>query len=125
MARVDEDGFITLTGRLARFAKIGGEMVPLEKIEESLHQILNTNERLFAVTSVPDEKKGERVVVLHTTLNGVSLRQVCQDLPNRGLPNLGLPGERDFFEIPEMPVLGTGKLDLRRVKELALERARV
>jgi acyl-[acyl-carrier-protein]-phospholipid O-acyltransferase/long-chain-fatty-acid--[acyl-carrier-protein] ligase len=124
MARVDEDGFITLTGRLARFAKIGGEMVPLEKIEDSLHQIVNTAERLFAVTSVPDEKKGERVVVLHTMLNGVSLRQVCQDLPNRGLPNLGLPGERDFFEIAEMPVLGTGKLDLKRVKELALERAR-
>jgi acyl-[acyl-carrier-protein]-phospholipid O-acyltransferase/long-chain-fatty-acid--[acyl-carrier-protein] ligase len=124
MAFVDQDGFITLTGRLARFAKIGGEMVPLEKIEESLHQIVNTSDRLFAVTSVPDDKKGERVVVLHTTLNGVSLRQVCQDLPNRGLPNLGLPGERDFFEIAEMPVLGTGKLDLRRVKELALERAR-
>jgi len=76
------------------------------------------------VTAVPDEKKGERVVVLHTTLNGVNLRQVCQALPEQGLPSLGLPGERDFYEITEMPLLGTGKLDLKRVKELALERTR-
>jgi acyl-[acyl-carrier-protein]-phospholipid O-acyltransferase/long-chain-fatty-acid--[acyl-carrier-protein] ligase len=77
---------------------------------------------MCAVTSVPDDKKGERVVVLHLPLNGMDIRQLCQNLSRRGLPNLGLPGERDFFLIPEMPVLGSGKLDLKRVKEMALEK---
>jgi acyl-[acyl-carrier-protein]-phospholipid O-acyltransferase/long-chain-fatty-acid--[acyl-carrier-protein] ligase len=123
IGKFDEDGFITLTGRLARFAKIGGEMVPLERIEEELHAILGASERVCAVTSVPDEKRGERIVVLHLPLNGAEVRGVCQQLTERGLPSLGLPGERDFFQIVEMPVLGSGKLDLKRVKELALEKA--
>ncbi len=122
IGKFDSDGFITLTGRLARFAKIGGEMVPLERIEEELNVILGATERTCAVTSVPDDKRGERVVVLHVPLNGMDIRQLCQQLTRRGLPNLGLPGERDFFLIPEMPVLGSGKLDLKRVKELALEK---
>jgi acyl-[acyl-carrier-protein]-phospholipid O-acyltransferase/long-chain-fatty-acid--[acyl-carrier-protein] ligase len=122
MGKFDADGFITLTGRQARFAKIGGEMVPLERIEEELNAILGVVDRMCAVTSVPDDKKGERVVVLHLPLNGMDIRQLCQNLSRRGLPNLGLPGERDFFLIPEMPVLGSGKLDLKRVKEMALER---
>jgi acyl-[acyl-carrier-protein]-phospholipid O-acyltransferase/long-chain-fatty-acid--[acyl-carrier-protein] ligase len=122
MAKIDEDGFVTITGRLSRFAKVGGEMVPLEKVEEELHHVLGTNERVCAVTSVPDEKKGERLVVLHTPLNGTDVRQLCQQLGGRGLPNLWVPGERDFYEIPELPILGSGKLDLKRLKELAVER---
>jgi acyl-[acyl-carrier-protein]-phospholipid O-acyltransferase/long-chain-fatty-acid--[acyl-carrier-protein] ligase len=123
IGKFDEDGFITLTGRLARFAKIGGEMVPLERIEEELHAILGANERVCAVTSVPDEKRGERVVVLHLPLNGAEVRGLCQQLTERGLPSLGLPSERDFFQVAEMPVLGSGKLDLKRIKELGLEKA--
>src|SRR5207248_3842424 len=65
MGRVDEDGFVTLTGRLARFAKVGGEMVPLEKVEEELHEVLGTSDRVCAVTCVPDESRGERLVVLY------------------------------------------------------------
>ncbi|HJT77153.1 MAG TPA: AMP-binding protein, partial [Gemmataceae bacterium] len=121
MARIDKDGFVTITGRLARFAKIGGEMVPLQKIEEELHGILETCEQVCVVTAVPDEKKGERVVVLHLPLPGTDPRQLSERLTGRGLPSLGLPGERDFYLVPEIPVLGTGKLDLKRVKELALE----
>jgi acyl-[acyl-carrier-protein]-phospholipid O-acyltransferase/long-chain-fatty-acid--[acyl-carrier-protein] ligase len=124
MARIDEDGFVTITGRLSRFAKIGGEMVPLEKVEEELHTILGTNERVCAVTAVPDEKKGERLVVLHTHLNGTDVRHLCQQLSTRGLPNLWLPGERDFYEIAELPILGSGKLDLKRLKDMAVERTR-
>jgi len=122
IGKFDSDGFITLTGRLARFAKIAGEMVPLERIEEELNAILGVAERTCAVTSVPDDKKGERIVVLHLPLDRMEVRCLCQQLSTRGLPNLGLPGERDFFLIPEMPVLGSGKLDLRRIKELALEK---
>jgi acyl-[acyl-carrier-protein]-phospholipid O-acyltransferase/long-chain-fatty-acid--[acyl-carrier-protein] ligase len=124
MARFDEDGFITLTGRLARFAKIGGEMVPLERIEEELNGLLGGSERLCAVTAVPDEKKGERLVVLHLPLNGMDARQLCQQLNGKGLPNLWLPAERDFYPIEELPILGSGKVDLKRLKELALAKTR-
>jgi acyl-[acyl-carrier-protein]-phospholipid O-acyltransferase/long-chain-fatty-acid--[acyl-carrier-protein] ligase len=124
MGRVDEEGYFTLTGRMARFAKVGGEMVPLERIEEELHLILQTTERVCAVTCVPDESRGERLVVLHLGTNGVPVRSLCQQLGARGLPNLWLPSERDFFQVPELPLLGSGKVNLQRVKELALELAR-
>jgi acyl-[acyl-carrier-protein]-phospholipid O-acyltransferase/long-chain-fatty-acid--[acyl-carrier-protein] ligase len=119
IGKFDDDGFIYLTDRLARFSKIGGEMVPHQKIEDELHAILGTVDKTFAVTAVPDERKGERLIVLHTPLNGANVHQLWQTLNSRGLPNLWVPGERDFFEIPEMPVLGTGKMDLRRIKEIA------
>jgi acyl-[acyl-carrier-protein]-phospholipid O-acyltransferase/long-chain-fatty-acid--[acyl-carrier-protein] ligase len=124
MARIDEDGFITLTGRLARFAKIGGEMVPLEKIEEELHGLLETTERVLAVASVPDERKGERLVVLHLHTASCDVRGLSRGLSERGLPNLWLPGERDFFPVEHLPVLGSGKLDLKQVKEMALAAVR-
>ena len=124
MARIDEDGFITLTGRLARFAKIGGEMVPLEKIEEELHYLLETTERVLAVASVPDERKGERLVVLHLHTTCCDVRVLSRGLSERGLPNLWVPGERDFFPVGHLPVLGSGKLDLKQVKEMALAAVR-
>jgi acyl-[acyl-carrier-protein]-phospholipid O-acyltransferase / long-chain-fatty-acid--[acyl-carrier-protein] ligase len=123
IAKLDEDGFITITDRLARFSKIAGEMVPHQKIEDELHKALETGERVFAVTSVPDERRGERLVVLHALLpGGVTLHEVWLRLSEAGLPNLWIPDERDFVEIPELPVLGTGKLDLKRIKDLARER---
>jgi acyl-[acyl-carrier-protein]-phospholipid O-acyltransferase / long-chain-fatty-acid--[acyl-carrier-protein] ligase len=122
IAKMDEEGFITLTGRLSRFSKIGGEMVPHEKIEYQLQEILGTTERQVVVTSVPDEAKGERLVVIHLPLTGTDPRQLLQQLSSRGLPNLWVPRERDFFAIPELPVLGSGKVDLQKIKELALEK---
>ncbi len=124
MGRIDEDGYITLTGRLSRFAKIGGEMVPLEKIEEELHGLLQTSERLLAVAAVPDERKGERLVVLHLATLETPVPQLCRGLSERGLPNLWVPGERDFFAVPQLPLLGSGKLDLKGVKEMALYHSR-
>ncbi|TMQ33760.1 MAG: acyl-[ACP]--phospholipid O-acyltransferase, partial [Planctomycetota bacterium] len=124
IARYDEDGFLTITDRLARFSKIGGEMVPHQKIEDELHQILGTTERIVVVTAVPDERKGERLIVLHTPVESMNTHQLWEKLNDRGLPNLWLPGERDFIQIPEMPVLGTGKVDLKRAKEMALEHTR-
>jgi acyl-[acyl-carrier-protein]-phospholipid O-acyltransferase/long-chain-fatty-acid--[acyl-carrier-protein] ligase len=124
MAKIDPDGFIAITGRVARFAKVGGEMVPLEKIEEDLHDVLQTHDRILAVTAVPDERKGERIVVLHLPLNGAEPRTLSQRLSEKGLPNLWVPGERDFYLVPEMPILGSGKLDIKRVREMALERVK-
>ena len=53
---------------------------------------------------------------------GVEVRQLCQKLADRNLPNLWLPKERDFYAVTELPLLGSGKLDLKRVKEMALEK---
>jgi acyl-[acyl-carrier-protein]-phospholipid O-acyltransferase/long-chain-fatty-acid--[acyl-carrier-protein] ligase len=124
MARFDEDGFLIITGRLNRFSKIGGEMVPHQNIEEALHAIVGTTDQFFAVTAVPDERRGERLIVLHLPLNGVTRNQLCDQLGAKGLPNLWIPSERDFFEVTELPVLGSGKLDLKRVKDLALSIAK-
>ena len=63
---MEEDGFLTITDRLSRFSKIGGEMVPHIRIEDKLHELADVTEQVFAVTALPDEKKGERIVVLHT-----------------------------------------------------------
>ncbi|MBZ5500993.1 MAG: MFS transporter [Acidobacteriia bacterium] len=120
IAAEDEDGFLTITDRLNRFSKIGGEMVPHIKIEETLHELAGTSERKFAVAAVPDGKKGERLVVLHT-LPPEKLAAVLESLPQAGLPNLWTPRPSQFFFVEELPHLGTGKLDLRRIRELALE----
>jgi acyl-[acyl-carrier-protein]-phospholipid O-acyltransferase/long-chain-fatty-acid--[acyl-carrier-protein] ligase len=120
IAAEDEDGFLTITDRLSRFSKIGGEMVPHIKIEESLHEVISADEQCFVVTGVPDGKKGERLVVLHT-LNADALSAALEKLPSAGLPNLWTPRANQFFRIDELPLLGTGKLDLRRVKQMALE----
>ncbi len=123
LARLDEDGFITITGREERFAKVGGEMVPLEKIEEEIHHALETSDRAVAVTAIPDLRRGERLIVLHLPLNGVDVEQIRHRLGTRGLPLICIPSARDFYPVEELPVLGSGKLDLKRCKQRALELA--
>ncbi len=121
---IDDDGFIHVTGRESRFSKIGGEMVPHIKLEESLCELLGTQDEeglSLAVTAVPDAKKGERLIVLHTRLEK-SPEDLCRQLSQAGLPNLFIPSADSFLQVPEIPVLGTGKLDLRGLKALALER---
>ncbi len=119
MAKIDDDGFITITGRLSRFAKIAGEMIPLEKLEEEMHAVLGTNDRVLAVAAVPDDRRGERLIVLHLPTLAMAPRELGKLLGERGIPNLWIPGDRDYFVVHEMPVLGTGKLDLKKVKDLA------
>jgi acyl-[acyl-carrier-protein]-phospholipid O-acyltransferase/long-chain-fatty-acid--[acyl-carrier-protein] ligase len=120
IAAQDEDGFLTITDRLSRFSKIGGEMVPHIKIEEQLHELAGGTEQCFAVTGVPDGKKGERLVVLHTMAPD-TLEEILDRLSRSGLPNLWVPRANQFFAVEELPHLGTGKLDLRRIREIALE----
>jgi acyl-[acyl-carrier-protein]-phospholipid O-acyltransferase/long-chain-fatty-acid--[acyl-carrier-protein] ligase len=123
IARLDEDGFLTITDRLSRFSKIGGEMVPHLKIEEAITQALGaapeTEAPLVAVAGVPDEQKGERLVVLHTRLP-VPVDEVWQRLTESDLPKLWVPRRDAFHEIDEMPLLGTGKLDLKGLKTMAM-----
>jgi len=123
IARVDGDGFIHITGRLSRFSKIGGEMVPHIKIEEALETMLGQDEEQIhaAVTAVPDAKKGERLVVIHLPLDKTPA-EICRELATRGLPNLWIPSTDSFCQVQEIPVLGSGKLDLKRLKDLAVEK---
>jgi acyl-[acyl-carrier-protein]-phospholipid O-acyltransferase/long-chain-fatty-acid--[acyl-carrier-protein] ligase len=118
IAQFDEDGFLQITGRLSRFSKIGGEMVPHLKIEEKLQETAGVAEISFVVTGVPDEKKGERLIVLHR-LAEKDLPACLEKFSACDLPNLWKPKAGDFFRVENFPMLGTGKLDLRGVKELA------
>ena len=122
VATIDADGFITITGRLARFSKLGGEMVPHLKVEEALTRALKIPEEelRLVVTAVPDERKGERLVVLHTGLSQPP-EELCRALQTSGLPPLWIPSADSFRQIDIIPVLGTGKLDLKHVKDIAAE----
>jgi acyl-[acyl-carrier-protein]-phospholipid O-acyltransferase / long-chain-fatty-acid--[acyl-carrier-protein] ligase len=120
IAAEDEDGFLTVTDRLSRFSKIGGEMVPHIQVEELLQEIAGETDQTFVVTGVADGKKGERLVVLHT-LAPEELEPVLEKLAQSGLPNLWTPRANQFFAVPELPHLGTGKLDLRRIREMAVQ----
>jgi acyl-[acyl-carrier-protein]-phospholipid O-acyltransferase/long-chain-fatty-acid--[acyl-carrier-protein] ligase len=66
IATLDDDGFLTITDRLSRFSKIGGEMVPHRRVEEALQLASGEELQICAVTGVPDERKGEQLAVLHT-----------------------------------------------------------
>jgi acyl-[acyl-carrier-protein]-phospholipid O-acyltransferase / long-chain-fatty-acid--[acyl-carrier-protein] ligase len=118
IAALDEDGFLQITDRLSRFSKIGGEMVPHIKVEEELHELAGATEQTFVVTSVADEKKGERLVVLHKLADD-KLQPVLEKLTASDLPNLWKPKADSFLRMEVFPMLGTGKLDLRKVKEVA------
>ncbi|MED5453318.1 MAG: acyl-[ACP]--phospholipid O-acyltransferase, partial [Verrucomicrobiota bacterium] len=116
-----DDGFITITDRLSRFSKIGGEMVPHIKVEEKLHELGELTEQTFVVTGVPDEKKGERLVVIYQNLDEVVLEVINEKLITSDLPNIWKPRSDQFFKVDALPYLGTGKLDLKQIKTVALE----
>lgn len=115
---MDERGFIFIKGRLSRFSKIGGEMVPHGAIEEAIQKILGLDGDALqiAVTGRPDEAKGE-ALVLATTLPDLDLAALGRKLADAGFPNLWIP--REMKRVPAIPVLGTGKLDIRALAQLA------
>jgi len=121
IAMVDDDGFLTITDRLSRFSKIGGEMVPHGKVEEALQQAVGADVPVFAVTGIPDDRKGEQLAVLHT-LDESRISEILAKLSANGLPNLFIPPRGNFLKVEALPVLGTGKMDLRRLKQIAMER---
>jgi acyl-[acyl-carrier-protein]-phospholipid O-acyltransferase/long-chain-fatty-acid--[acyl-carrier-protein] ligase len=120
IARIDDDGFLYITDRLSRFSKIGGEMVPHGRVEEALHEAASLTIPTFAVTAVPDEKKGERLAVLHT-YDEKKIPDLVKHLLESGLPNLFIPRADQFIKVDALPMLGTGKLDLRQLKQIASE----
>jgi acyl-[acyl-carrier-protein]-phospholipid O-acyltransferase/long-chain-fatty-acid--[acyl-carrier-protein] ligase len=118
LGRFDEDGFLYIEGRLSRFSKIGGEMVPHETVEHKIVSALGLShegERAIAIASVIDEAKGEALVLLSTL--PIDQQQLREQLRAAGMPNLWIP--RTIMQVEQIPVLATGKLDLRRCSELA------
>ena len=117
---INDEGFVVITDRLARFSKIAGEMIPHGAVEERLLAALASTDLLLAVTAVPDEKKGERIAVVYDQgqLDEAKVKQAIEqaELPNLWKPSLLVPAEA-------IPLLGSGKLDLKGLKKLAEEAA--
>jgi len=121
LGRFDEDGFLYIEGRLSRFSKIGGEMVPHEAIEGKIVDLLGLSERderPFAIMGVQDEAKGEALVLLSAV--DVDLAELRSKLHDSGVANLWIP--KQIQRVESIPVLASGKLDLKKCKELVLEK---
>jgi acyl-[acyl-carrier-protein]-phospholipid O-acyltransferase/long-chain-fatty-acid--[acyl-carrier-protein] ligase len=118
IAKVDPDDRITITGRLSRFSKIAGEMVPHELVENEIQTLLDTDTRTVAVSGAPDESKGEKLIVFHTEIN-LTPEEIIGKLREKELPNLWIPKAENFRKIESFPLLGSGKLDLAALKKMA------
>ncbi|NBD37729.1 MAG: AMP-binding protein [Verrucomicrobia bacterium] len=123
LARIDKDGFVFIEGRISRFSKLGGEMVPHGKVEQEISQAFQLDDAelpLVAVTGVSDDVKGEALVVLAA----VEIRpaQLRERLLERGIPNLWIP--RSVYRVNEIPCLASGKLDLKSLNDLAARKFR-
>jgi len=116
IATVGENGFITITDRLSRFSKIAGEMVPHIRIEEMMSEALMCE---CAVTALPDEKKGEKLVAFYTC--EAPAGDVWALLSGTDLPKLWIPKRENLRRIDTIPATASGKKDLKRIKELAGE----
>jgi acyl-[acyl-carrier-protein]-phospholipid O-acyltransferase/long-chain-fatty-acid--[acyl-carrier-protein] ligase len=119
IGRFDEDGFLFIEGRLSRFSKIGGEMVPHETIEQKIMTALNIEQgdRFVAIMGIPDSAKGEALVLLSSI--DIDMAQLRPALTQSGLPNLWIP--KTVRRVDAIPVLASGKLDLVGCKKLAEE----
>jgi acyl-[acyl-carrier-protein]-phospholipid O-acyltransferase/long-chain-fatty-acid--[acyl-carrier-protein] ligase len=113
---------------MSRFSKIGGEMVPHLRIEEEIARFVDSDDDAadhdgpdirVAVTAVPDPHKGERIIVVHKPLSK-SVEEIRDALSAAGLPNIWNPAADSFLEVEQIPMLGTGKLDLKGLQQLAL-----
>lgn len=123
LGRFDEDGFLFIEGRLSRFSKIAGEMVPHVTVEQKISEAFGwdqTEKPVVAVTGIPDTAKGEALVLL--TTEPITVEELRARLLDGGLPNLWIP--RNIQRVESIPMLGSGKLDLKGCQELALTSAR-
>jgi len=120
---LDADGFLHVTDRRGRFSKIGGEMVPHVRVEAAIVEAAGCPEEAVAVTSLPDPKRGERLAVIYTDM-GMPPAEVHRRLLAGPLPKLWVPSAEDFVRADAIPILGTGKVDLRGVRDLAGARSK-
>jgi len=123
IGRMDMDGFLHIEGRLSRFSKIGGEMVPHETVEDALIKAMgleNEAVRKIAVVGIPDPEKGEALILL-TAIPGGPEHQEILDLRYRlldkGLPPLWIP--KKMIRVNDIPILSSGKLDVQACEKVA------
>ena len=114
IVNVDKDGYLFIVGRLKRFAKIAGEMISLSQVEEFPKKIWPENNS--AICSIRNSKKGESLVLL-TDNKSANLETVIDSMRSAGLSNLYIPKELKIID--EFPILGSGKLDLKKLQEIA------
>ena len=121
IGRVDEDGFLYIEGRLSRFSKIAGEMVPHETVESHINKALSydsEDEKKIAVIGIPDEAKGEALVLLSTEEMGdESVKSLRQKLLDLGVAALWIP--KKIIKVDSIPSLASGKLDIKGCEDLA------
>jgi acyl-[acyl-carrier-protein]-phospholipid O-acyltransferase/long-chain-fatty-acid--[acyl-carrier-protein] ligase len=120
IAKLDKDGYIFITGRASRFSKIGGEMVPHETLEDAIGRFCKSEMKEVAVTGRSDAKRGEKLIVFYTPENMV-IADVINYLKEEKYPNLWIPKEEDFVKVDALPLLGSGKLDVRKLNQMAAE----
>jgi len=116
---MDNSGYVTICGRLSRFSKIAGEMVPHEMVECIINELCKTESRVVAVGSIPDAQKGEALLVLYTPEMPMTPDEVVADLRERSISNLWIPKAANFYPVEKLPILGTGKLDLTLLRTIA------
>ena len=114
---VDEDGYITIRGRMKRFAKIGGEMVSLAVVENCASALWPDN--MHAAIAIPDGRKGEQIVLL-TDCPDANRSDLIGWARNHGVPELAVP--RQILIAEAIPLLGTGKIDYTRADAFVKER---
>jgi len=114
--RLDEDGFLTIVDRYSRFAKIGGEMISLGAIEAAIGKLLPEDAEILA-TSLPDDRKGEKVVLLFA--GSIEQDHLKSLIDQSGLNPLMRPS--DLIQIDSIPKLGSGKNDFGRARQIALQ----
>jgi acyl-[acyl-carrier-protein]-phospholipid O-acyltransferase / long-chain-fatty-acid--[acyl-carrier-protein] ligase len=118
LGRFDEDGFLFIEGRMSRFSKIGGEMVPHETVEARIVEVLalsGEGERVVAITAIPDEAKGEALVILST--RDIDTKSLREQLSAGGMTNLWIP--KKVLRVEKIPILASGKLDIQGCRKLA------
>ncbi|HSI85566.1 MAG TPA: AMP-binding protein, partial [Candidatus Methylacidiphilales bacterium] len=120
VGRMDDKGFLYIEGRISRFSKIGGEMIPHGTIEAKIEELFGLTDHdtpIVVVTGVPDEAKGESLVILST--QPLEISEIRSRLSAAGYPNLWIP--RVIYQVETMPVMATGKLNLAECQRLALD----
>ncbi|WZV03193.1 AMP-binding protein [Lentisphaerota bacterium WC36G] len=119
IGQMNEDGYIRITGRVSRFSKIAGEMVPHESIEQQIYHVLNSSDAKIVVTGTKDSAKGEKIIVFYTTDMKIDHQHIIKSLRENKIPNLWIPRAENFIQIEEIPLLGSGKLNLGAISKLA------
>lgn len=116
IVKIDEEGFVIIQGRAKRFAKIAGEMISLTAVETEINSLWPG--KMHAVVNIPDEKKGEQLV-LFTTEPSIERKALSAAFKEKGLSELAVP--KDIRVLEKMLVMGTGKVDYVKLKEMALK----